>query len=305
MTRTWKARNSEKKTLTWFRKTLTPISKKNGRIIVIGTKKHPLDLHTSLSESPMYACYRFRAINERGEALWPEEWSIEELMRKKEEVGSFVFAQEYQNEAIDEETALLQKEMLEKNKDYSFDGRNIHAFDRIAQGWYLPVLVDENGEFVIRNEKCMMLTIGKKGEERYILSYSWEEYTSILRTCQIIETGIRNDNPDIICISQKIYNLFQYYGMFKTDLPIKGHLPEKAVLPNYGLPNIMINLEMQRYHFPYTGSSREMTDQILKIMNEFDYKTVNPILHAIWMCEQGFIHDVEEENTLEVIEDPA
>ena len=67
-----------------------------------------------------YACYndedtRFRAWNRKvftaglseGKALWAEEWSLEDLEARKEEIGSAAFAAEYENKPATEQDRLL------------------------------------------------------------------------------------------------------------------------------------------------------------------------------------------------------
>ena len=93
-----------RKTLRWFRKTLTPIvNPDTGKIIVIGTRKHPEDLHNELGKNPRYKQFVFEALGKDGETpLWEERWPRERLLREKEEIGSLVFAQEYKNEPVSE-----------------------------------------------------------------------------------------------------------------------------------------------------------------------------------------------------------
>lgn len=128
-----------RKTREWFRGTVRPMVQPGGLMLVIGTRKHHDDLYAHLLLDPTFSAivdraivkmpdtyeYLYRAdehgrevldgINYTGkpEVLWPEERPLEYLLAERRALGSRLFSREYQNEAIDDDTALFRLEWLE------------------------------------------------------------------------------------------------------------------------------------------------------------------------------------------------
>lgn len=84
----------------WYRTSLLPSLEPHGQLIAIGTRYHPLDLYEELINSGKYAVLTQRAINEDGLSLWPTKFSIEDLQKTKEELGSLIFDLQFQNSTL-------------------------------------------------------------------------------------------------------------------------------------------------------------------------------------------------------------
>ena len=108
-------------TLEWLKGTLTNLAEPNTRIIIVGTRKSYRDLYSVLAEEGIYAIRKEAAIlqypsrwdylrsengiitgvqidAEDGQVLWPEKWSIQDLLLKRAELGPIVFDRELQND---------------------------------------------------------------------------------------------------------------------------------------------------------------------------------------------------------------
>jgi predicted phage terminase large subunit-like protein len=97
----------------WWFKAVLNARGKGGRIWIIGTILHPDSLLNELLDpelNPLWVKRRWQALQEDGTPIWPEVWPLERLEAKKQEIGSVFFAAEYQNEPVDEETALFKEE---------------------------------------------------------------------------------------------------------------------------------------------------------------------------------------------------
>lgn len=85
---------------------LSPAIKPNGQIIVVGTPVKYGDLFDILKDNKQYVHRRFPAINEDGTALWPSEFSMAVLEKKKEELNQYwFFAREYLLQRVDPDNA--------------------------------------------------------------------------------------------------------------------------------------------------------------------------------------------------------
>ena len=100
---------------------ISPALKPNGQIIVVGTPVKFGDLFDMLAKNKQYKHYRFPALNEQdnphglpeGQALWPGEFSMEVLDKKKEELQQYwFFAREFLLQRVDPENAPFKQEWI-------------------------------------------------------------------------------------------------------------------------------------------------------------------------------------------------
>lgn len=92
-----------------FFKTAVTNMVREGHIKIIGTKFDLNDLYGWLEKNKKYVFKKFVAIidEDRKEVLWPEIYSFEKLLDRREEIGDLAFNQEFQNEVVDDTTSLF------------------------------------------------------------------------------------------------------------------------------------------------------------------------------------------------------
>lgn len=84
---------------TWWYQTLLPCLEPEGRIFVIGTRYHHLDLYGHLIRSEYAEKHQIiRAIAADGTTPWPEKFSLEWLEERRRQAGSIIFNAQYQND---------------------------------------------------------------------------------------------------------------------------------------------------------------------------------------------------------------
>jgi predicted phage terminase large subunit-like protein len=87
------------KVRTWYYKTLLPCLEPDGRLFIVGTRYHYLDLYGLLIKNELAGKHQvIRAIAEDGSTPWPEKFSLEWLEGRKRDMGSAIFATQYQND---------------------------------------------------------------------------------------------------------------------------------------------------------------------------------------------------------------
>jgi predicted phage terminase large subunit-like protein len=87
------------KVKTWYYKTLIPCLEPEGRIFIVGTRYHFLDLYGHLIRNELAARHQIiRAIDADGGTPWPEKFSLGWLEDRKRQMGSAIFATQYQND---------------------------------------------------------------------------------------------------------------------------------------------------------------------------------------------------------------
>lgn len=87
------------KVRTWYYKTLIPCLEPSGRLCLIGTRYHYLDLYGYLIRNELNDAHQIiRALAPDGSTPWPEKFSVEWLEERKTQMGSTIFASQYQND---------------------------------------------------------------------------------------------------------------------------------------------------------------------------------------------------------------
>lgn len=82
----------------WFLRALMNLGDEDTDTYMVGTILHHDSVLARRLKDPAWDARTWQAIDEHGEALWPEKWSITALERKRQEIGSIAFAAEYQND---------------------------------------------------------------------------------------------------------------------------------------------------------------------------------------------------------------
>ncbi len=91
----------------WFKKTLKPCLAPDGVVVVIGTRWGEEDLYEQFMKPTYDGGFGWKSHvvsalteDERGQlhSYWPEYWSVDRLLKEKEEMGSALFSCSYQND---------------------------------------------------------------------------------------------------------------------------------------------------------------------------------------------------------------
>jgi len=106
-----------KKSISYFKSTISNMLIPGGQIIVVGTPLHFEDLFSIFEENPQYVFKKYPAENKHGDPLWPGRYSKEDLKAKKEDVGSIVYTREFLLVPITDEVGIFQERFLEDAKD--------------------------------------------------------------------------------------------------------------------------------------------------------------------------------------------
>ncbi len=299
-----------RKTLRWFRKTLTPIvNPETGRIVVIGTRKHPEDLHAELGRNPRYHQFVFRAI-ENGRALWPERWPLKRLLREKEEIGSVIFAQEYQNEPVCEETACFRREWIERCFDFNAVLRDSwRGTMPVFTGWDLAVVADRERAEEHDSDYTVGISIalGDDGV-RHIIDIYRERGLTPSQTLAVITERARRFSPRLITIENNLFQcLYEQALISTTDLPVEGHTTGREKMDIYrGVPSLSVLFENGKYRLPRgDGRSAKLIDTLADELVGLGVETHDDMVMALWIAECGIRKLREGDGGIEVIEDPT
>lgn len=96
-----RSEEQRKKLLDWFNSALTNRLDPKGQLVVIGTVLHERGLLAGLLKRRNWKTKRYQALVGEGEderSIWPAKWSVEELHKRRAEIGSIAFAKDFMND---------------------------------------------------------------------------------------------------------------------------------------------------------------------------------------------------------------
>ncbi len=111
------SQRSRDKVYAWLLRAVLPLSQE-AFFILVNTIFHSDDLPSRLLERVKnhqlsgWAALHFSAILPSGKSLWPQYWPIEKLRKKRQEIGSYAFACEYQNLPQNEEERIFKSSWI-------------------------------------------------------------------------------------------------------------------------------------------------------------------------------------------------
>lgn len=102
-------------TIEWYTETAYPRLQANGAIVVVGTRWRDDDLlgyileQSETGQGDEYKVIKFPAINADGEALWPDEYPVPELEKRRLNMTKRMWAAQYQGEPQTDEGSILKR----------------------------------------------------------------------------------------------------------------------------------------------------------------------------------------------------
>ena len=105
---------------TWLNSVLFPMVRKQGRLIVIGTRWSFNDIYSYIMDISGFVVNpewtRDAIVNdEEKKVLWDDEWPWDSLMMKKNQIGSVAFSMQYRNMIISQEDAIIKYDWIQRN----------------------------------------------------------------------------------------------------------------------------------------------------------------------------------------------
>tara|TARA_R100001015_G_C4625462_1_gene184023 strand:- start:1067 stop:2356 length:1290 start_codon:yes stop_codon:yes gene_type:complete len=143
----------------WFYGVLLPVLHHSGRMMIVGTPFSYNDLYAELEERDAFTVETYPAINNEGEALWPERWNLEALDHRRLSMPAIQFSREYLCEPIHDVASMFPNDILEKARDknlvlldraetdYDEEGEAIGVFGQHFIGWDTAIASDKNADF--------------------------------------------------------------------------------------------------------------------------------------------------------------
>lgn len=182
---------------TWFFKVLLPCLEPDGRLAIIGTRYHYLDLYGHLMESGFLRSPTvIRAIDGEGKSSWPEKFSAKKLEQIRREAGTVIFNAQYQNDTEAMKGAVFKEEWI---RFYDIAPTAL----RIFQGVDLSIAQSTGSDFFA------IVTIGTDEWDNIYVLDCYKARPSFRQQTTIIIERFRRFDPIKVGIESNAYQAMQ------------------------------------------------------------------------------------------------
>ncbi len=266
-----------KKTEDYWFSTVSAIPMANQRLYIVGTPFNHGDLlYGVLSQNPAYRHVTYRALNEKGESLWPEAVSAERLREKRREMGEIAFACQMQCDPVSQEGSLFPTALFmgppQEQRSVCMKMSRSQVEDlglTMVAGVDIAFSSSSNADaFVI-----FVMGVGKAGE-RWIVDIvhrtglAFQEQISLIN-----EVGRTYDFEAIYIEDNAAQRVLGDELLRETDLPIRKHTTtaQKHDMVS-GLPALRLLAEGRKWRIPRGDAySVEMSNLFLGELAGFTF----------------------------------
>ena len=335
------------KTEDWFYRTVAPMLAPNGQIVVIGTLKHYDDLYASLRRNKRFRTSMDAAISawpdsyeieeaidpktgeelygdvvihgeydRVGSVLWPERWSIEDLLIRHAEKPR-AFRMEMQHEIVSDDEAAFPPALFTGGKvmgkyvpgcianDEKLIFRpsdmdrgpyeNPHGY-HILQAWDLALVDDKNRAQRNDSDFTVGITCGfdPSNGERHLLSIVRKrgimpgEIQSLIKQEAMRFRAGQPGGVKFIAIENNNFGRLHHLEIQRsTDLPIVPHMTTKKKADIYeGIPAMWTIFERGKWKFPHGDDySRDMSEIVQAEFIGLGKERHDDTVMAFWILE--------------------
>jgi len=243
------------------------------KLIVVGTPQHYKDLLHQLFENKIYVSKKYPAIidEEKKKVLWPQRWSYEKLMRRKEEIGEINFSKEYLCNPLDDSSSLFPYKLLESCFDPQLKLTEFGPSLKHVIGCDLAISDSKRADYSV----FTVLELTKDKKMRIIDMFRAKGLSYKRQLQEVLKLDARY-NPSLIYVEE---NNFQkmFVQMLQDETvtaPIKGVKTgtEKHSI-EVGVPSLRQMFENQKFVIPRGDRySRQMTDVLVSELVAFGIK---------------------------------
>lgn len=258
----------------YFFSAVTPMLVPHGQLVVVGTPFHQDDLYAKLEINKAYRFFRSPALSQAGEPLWPTRYSKQQLLDRKEEVGSTRFSREYLCLPISEDSSLFPERILQQCFDNQFEMPTYLTADERKE-LQIYTGVDLALSTTVGADYTVITTLGlDRFGNRWILDIRRKRGLSMMEQLREIADVNKIYRPQTVLIENNAFQrVFQDELVRTTDIPVQGFTTgvQKQTLDR-GVPSMQILFENKKFVIPRkTERDREITDKLVNELKCFTW----------------------------------
>lgn len=288
-------------------KVIIPALSTDGRFKMIGTILHNNSL--LVGKIQQYGGNIYRAYKDDGSILMPGLWSKELLDKKRLDIGSLAFQQEYLNDPRDNETNLIKKEWIDDCKDREL------SFEKIKTGNFTCIYggVDFAFSDRITADKSAFCSVGLYDDKYYLAWCDYKKGMSVLQqfsyiknnwniqiqhdTIGIEENSIRSISDDVLNQADDI-NFMLFWTGSRDSSASRGN---RRTVGKFNLITRLATIfENRKIVLPYkTEEDRRIVDQLAEELMSFalvDGKLVEAGVHPDIPIALAYALELHEDN---------
>lgn len=285
----------------WFWTVLFPLLKPGGRLIIVGTAWNTQDLYEELlGDANFEVRLRYDAIvdEKTKQTLWPRRWSWEEMMKRKESMGTLAFNRSYRNITANIDDSPFEESWIQAALKAGQSRKMIRRLDYAS--WDLGKMTISIGVDLAISKKAKsdftaMVVIGRLQDGRKVLLYAKRSKMTPAETRRTIIELAEQFNPDVITVESNAYQAsIQMDLAEQTDLPIEAYnTGGEKFDEEIGINSIAVEFENGKWILPYNNEdlyTTTMIDHLTTGMREFSpggEEHTEDLLMALWFANGG------------------
>ena len=255
-----------KKVSDWFFGDMIPTLHHSAKLRMIGTPFTYTDIFSTLQEHSAYDVTVYPCLNQLNEPLWPSRWGYEELMRRKDEVGSLKFTREYLCIPISSGTMLFNPEYI---NDCKAKGKNSYLGHRAKEGMKYYVGIDPaistDGDYNV----IVVLEVDEN-KNKQVIYMDRQKNVDFRENIHKAKTIGKLFNPAMVMFETNTFaKSFTQELRHETDLNVRDFTTTRNSKQEIIL-NLQMNIENGKIIFPRGNEeSRRVTDLIIEELAMF------------------------------------
>lgn len=269
------SKEQREKFVNYFQSVLMNAVLKDGQVVNVGTPFHSSDLFGVLKKRKGWRVFVYPAITPEGRVLWPNRYSFQDLMDKRDENGPIAFSREQLCKPIVSDASIFPFDLIAK----SFKGMENYRLVQNRESF--PVRFNRvvtAGDFAmsanIGADYTVFMTFGIDQDDNRWLLHFWRakgrSFQEQLLQLRRINSEFR---PDVIMLESNQFQQIFVQEADRQNLPV---LPHNTNTNKYdmkeGVPGLALTFERNKFRFPRGDEySRNATDLIASELGSIAY----------------------------------
>lgn len=282
----------------WWLGTVTNLPLPGQQLWLTGTTLSRRDLiYGELRNNPRYVYSCFPVLNDAGQSAWPEQFSLQSIEEKRQEMGSLVFDTEMMCRPISSETSLFPRSVFEANDQMVHSAVMGNAPQwhnaglRIFFGVDLAFSVAKNADYFV------IFVLGVDAFWNFWwLDYHRERGVPYKRQEELVKEWGAVWQPELVHIESNAAQRILGDELIRTSaLPIRKFVTNTNKYSfEGGLPQLRRMAENGKWRIPRGDqASREKSDLVLHELSGFTFDANSRLLSlgehddvpmALWVC---------------------
>lgn len=278
------------KSIEYFHSVIMNAAEVDAYVSVVGTPFHESDLYGDLREKRgkgSWRCFIFPSIFPDGKVLWPDRYTYDDLMVKREDQGTTIFSRELLCKPISSASSIFPNTVTGiskiKGSKYKLVKRledHPLTFKKVSMGVDLALSATAGADYSV------FTVWGLTWNNEMVLIGFWRKSGASFRDqIKVIKRFNRNYRPDIIVVEANAFQRLFVDLLEEEGLPnVVPHVTTAGNKNNFefGLPSLAVDFEKGRLILPYADEiSKAVTDHILGEFNSIAFTETTGKLESV------------------------